>query len=358
MSEWQTERAKSSGAGVDDLKKLDRDSVSFRDALREAFVHEMKRDPNVFHMGEDVAGGALVPHLNGEEALGGSYGVTSGLVREFSRERILDTPISETAYMGAACGAAMAGLRPIAEIQFMSFFGVCFDQIFNQIARARYLSGGQTKVPIVIRGAGGAGWMGAGQHSDIVYSHMTHIAGLKVVVPSTPYDCKGLMISSIRDDNPVFFMEHINLYDMKGPVPEDPYTVPIGKAHIKREGGDVTVVATAYMVHNSLKAADSLAKDGIEVEVIDPRTLSPLDERTIIESVKKTRKLVIVDEDNPRCSFATDVAALAADKCFDYLEAPVKMVTCPHTACPFSPVLEAFYVPSAEKIIDAVRLVA
>ena len=353
MSDFQTERTKSDSTSSN--QKIDRNQISFREALREAFIQEMDRDPDIIQLGEDLAGGGNLPHLEGDESLGGSFGVTANLSKRFGRKRIIDTPISETAYVGAACGAAILGLRPIIEIQFMSFFGVCFDQIFNQIARSRYLSGGENNVPVVIRGAGGAGWGGAGQHSDIAYSHMTHIAGLKVVVPSTPYDCKGLMISAIRDDDPVFFMEHIKLYDSKGYVPEESYSIPIGKADIKREGNHVTIVATSYMVNNAIVAANSLIKDGIDVEILDPRTLSPLDESSIISSIQKTRKLVVVDEDNPRCGFAADVSALAADKCFDYLEAPIKLVTCPHVPCPFSPQLEAVYVPSPEKIIDTVK---
>jgi pyruvate/2-oxoglutarate/acetoin dehydrogenase E1 component len=332
--------------------------ITFREAINEAIRLEMRRDPTVILMGEDVAGGARLPHVEGrgEEAWGGVLGVTKGLAKEFGRSRVLDTPISESAFIGAAVGAATTGLRPIAELMFVDFFGVCMDQIFNQGAKLRYMFGGKAKVPMVIRTMIGAGFRAAGQHSGCYYSVFTHMPGLKTVVPSTPYDAKGLLISAIRDDDPVIFFEHKLLYDMEGEVPEGEYTIPLGQADIKREGRDVTVVAIGRMVHIALEAAERLAAgDGISLEVVDPRTLSPLDEETIINSVKKTHHLVVVDEDNPRCSLAADIVALVATRAIEYLDGPPQMVTAPHTPVPFSPALEDLYVPSPEKVIQAVN---
>ncbi len=332
--------------------------ISFREAINEAIRLEMRRDPTVIIMGEDVAGGARLPHVEGrgEEAWGGVLGVTKGLAKEFGRTRVLDTPISESAFIGAAVAAAATGLRPIAELMFVDFFGVCMDQIFNQGAKLRYMFGGKAKVPMVIRTMIGAGFRAAGQHSGCHYSVFTHMPGLKTVVPSTPYDAKGLLISAIRDDDPVIFFEHKLLYDTEGEVPEDDYAIPLGQADIKREGRDATVVAIGRMVHFALEAAERLAAgDGVNIEVVDPRTLSPLDEETILESVKKTHHLVVVDEDNPRCSLATDIVALVTTRAIEYLDGPPQMVTAPHTVVPFSPVLEDYYVPSPEKIIQAVN---
>ena len=332
--------------------------ITFREALNEAMRLEMRRDPTVIIMGEDVAGGARLPHVEGrgEEAWGGVLGVTKGLAKEFGRSRVLDTPISEPAFIGAAVAAAATGLRPIAELMFVDFFGVCMDQIFNQGAKLRYMFGGKAKVPMVIRTMIGAGFRAAGQHSGCHYSVFTHMPGLKTVVPSTPYDAKGLLISAIRDDDPVIFFEHKLLYDMEGEVPEGEYAIPLGQADIKRVGQDVTVVAIGRMVHFALEAAERLAAgDGISLEVIDPRTLSPLDEEAIISSVKKTHHLVVVDEDNPRCSVAADIVGLVATRAIEYLDGPPQMVTAPHTVVPFSPVLEDYYIPSPEKIIQAVN---
>jgi len=327
--------------------------LSFSQALNEAMRQEMRRDPRVILMGEDVAGGANVEHLQGDDAWGGVLGVTKGLVKEFGRERVLDTPISESGFIGAAVGAAVTGLRPIVEMMFVGFMGVCFDQILNQGAKLRYMFGGKAKVPLVIRTIYGGGYRAAAQHSQVLYSLFTHIPGLKTVVPATPYDAKGLLISSIRDDDLVIFFEDITLGGMKGPVPEEPYTIPFGKADLKRPGTDVTIVAIGKMVHRALKAADELQKQGKSAEVIDPRTLSPFDEEMVLESVKKTGRLVVVDESHPRCSMATDIAALVADKGFDYLNGPIKTVTAPHTPVPFSPTLEDHYLPNPQKILEA-----
>jgi len=329
--------------------------MTFAEAINEAIRIAMRQDPTVVLMGEDVAGGAMIDHLGNEDAWGGPMGVTKGLVQEFGRSRILDTPITEAGFIGAAVGAAATGLRPIAELMFVDFFGCCMDQIFDQGAKLRYMFGGKAKCPMVIRTMIGAGVNAAGQHSGCHYSVFTHMPGIKTVVPSTPADAKGLLLSSIRDDDLVMFFENKVLYAMKGEVPEGDEGIPLGKADIKREGSDVTIVAISRMVHQSLAAARMLAADGIEAEVVDPRTLSPLDEETILSSVQKTHHLVIVDEDNPRCSCATDIAAMVADKGFDLLDAPIKLVTAPHTPVPFSTPLEQFYVPSPERIADTVR---
>ncbi len=329
--------------------------LTYAQAINEAIRLEMRRDPRIILMGEDVAGGANIDHLQDDEAWGGVLGVTKGLVQEFGRDRILDTPITEAGFIGAAVGAAATGMRPIAELMFVDFFGVCWDQIYNQGAKLRYMFGGKANCPLVIRTMIGAGMGAAGQHSGCHYSVFTHMPGIKTVVPSTPADAKGLLIASIRDDDLVVFFENKMLYSMSGEVPEGEYVIPLGKADIKREGTDVTIVAISRMVHQALAAADALQEVGISAEVVDPRTLSPLDEETILNSVAKTHRLVVVDEDNPRCSVATDIAALAADKAFTELDAPIKLVTAPHTPVPFSPPLEQFYIPSPERIIATVQ---
>jgi len=332
-------------------------TITFRDAVNEAMRLEMRRDPTVILFGEDVAGGATLPHMEGEnkEAWGGVLGVTKGLASEFGRNRVLDTPISESAFIGAAVGAASTGLRPVAELMFVDFMGVCFDQIFNQGAKLRYMFGGKAQVPMVVRTMIGAGFRAAAQHSECLYSIFAHIPGIKSVVPSTPYDAKGLLSSAIRDNDPVMFFEHKLLYDVEGEVPEDNYTIPLGVADVKREGKDATIVTLGRMVHLALEAADTLANDGVDVEVIDLRSISPMDGDAILASVKKTHRLVVVDEDYPRCSVATDVIALVADQAFDYLDAPCKMITAPHTPVPFSPVLEDVYIPNADTIVSTVK---
>ena len=332
-------------------------TITFRDAVNEAMRLEMRRDPTVILFGEDVAGGATLPHMEGEnkEAWGGVLGVSQGLAPEFGRNRVLDTPISESAFIGAAVGAASTGLRPVAELMFVDFFGVCFDQIFNQGAKLRYMFGGKAQVPMVVRTMIGAGFRAAAQHSECLYSIFAHIPGIKSVVPSTPYDAKGLLSSAIRDNDPVMFFEHKLLYDIEGEVPEDNYTVPLGVADIKREGKDATIVTLGRMVHLALEAAETLANDGVDVEVVDLRSISPMDSNAILESVKKTHRLLVVDEDYPRCSVATDVIALVADQVFDYLDAPCKMITAPHTPVPFSPALEDVYIPNSDTIVSTVK---
>ncbi len=330
-------------------------TLTYLQAVNEALWVAMREDPTTILMGEDVAGGANVDHLINEDAWGGPMGVTKGLVQEFGRNRILDTPITEAGFIGAAVGAAATGLRPIAELMFVDFFDCCMDQIFDQGAKLRYMFGGKARCPVTIRTQIGAGVNAAGQHSGCHYSVFTHMPGIKTVIPSTPADAYGLLLSSIRDDDLVLFFENKVLYGSKGEVPEGTDGIPLGVADIKREGSDVTIVAISRMVQQSLAAADMLADEGIEVEVVDPRTLSPLDEETILSSVAKTHHLIIVDEDNPRCGAAADIAAMVADKGFDTLDAPIKLVTAPHTPVPFSPPLEQFYIPSPEKIAETVR---
>lgn len=328
--------------------------ISMSAALNEAIKLAMRKDDHVILMGEDVAGGANVDHLQDDEAWGGVLGVTKGIVQEFGRERVLDTPISEAGYIGAAMAAASTGLRPIAELMFNDFIGTCLDQVLNQGAKFRYMFGGKAEVPITIRTTHGAGFRAAAQHSQSLYALFTSIPGLKVIVPSTPYDAKGLLLAAIEDQDPVIFFEDKTLYNMTGDVPEEYYTLPIGKADIKRKGADVTIVAVGKQVHTALQAAEHLSLRGIEAEVLDPRSLSPLDEEAVLSSIEKTNRLVIVDEANPRCSIAADIASLAADKGFDSLDAPVKKVTAPHTPVPFSPPLEDLYLPTPEKVVNTV----
>lgn len=330
--------------------------ITYRQAANEGIRQEMRRDPNVIILGEDIAGGAGRKHLGIIDSWGGVLGVTKELITEFGEERVLDTPITESGFIGAAVGAAAVGLRPIAELMFVDFLGVCFDQIYNQAAKIRYMfGGGDVKIPLTIRTMVGGGIGAAAQHSQTLFSIFTHVPGLKTVAPSTPYDMKGLMAAAIRDDDAVIVFEHKHLYNLEGEVPAEEYIIPLGKADVKRKGDDITIVALSKMVHTALEAAETLEEEGISAEVIDPRSFSPLDEEAILESVKKTGRLVVVDESNPRCSMATDIAALAADKAFDYLEGPIKCVTAPHTPVPFSPPMEKFYMPDADKVIAAVR---
>jgi acetoin:2,6-dichlorophenolindophenol oxidoreductase subunit beta len=329
-------------------------TITYREAINEALAQEMARDPSVVVMGEDNAGGAGSP--GEEDAWGGVLGVTKGLYHQFPG-RVLDTPISESAFIGAAVGAATSGLRPVAELMFIDFMGVCFDQIFNQAAKFRYMFGGKAVTPVVVRTMYGAGLRAAAQHSQALYPIFTHIPGLKVVVPSSPYEAKGLLIQSIRDDDPVIFCEHNAMYDTTGEVPEESYTIPFGEANLAREGGDVTIVAIGRMVSVAMEAAGELASSGVEAEVIDPRTTSPLDTDTILESVEGTGRLVVVDEATPRCNLATDVSATVAQEAFGSLLAPIQMVTAPHTPVPFSDALEDAYIPDAQKVVNAAKAV-
>ena len=326
---------------------------SFRESINEAIRLEMKKDENVILMGEDVAGGA---GTNGEQdAWGGPLGVTKGLLAEFGRNRIIDTPITETAMLGMASGAALTGLRPIAELMFIDFMGVCFDQILNQTAKFRYMFGGKAVTPITIRSMYGGGLRAASQHSQCLYPIFTHVPGLKVVIPSCPYDAKGLLIQSIRDNDPVIFLEHKNMYDVTQEVPDESYTVPFGEANFTREGKDITFIGMGATVSLCNNVSDKLKKDNISSTVLDLRTLSPLDEDSILEASEETGRIVIVDESSPRCNIATDISALICEKSFSYLKGPIKMVSPPHTPVPFSATLEDLYLPSEDNIMKAAK---
>jgi pyruvate dehydrogenase E1 component beta subunit len=304
----------------------------------------MKRDKTVFLLGEDIG-----------RYWGGAFGVTKGLAEEFGDERVRDTPISESAIIGVGVGAAITGMRPVAEIMFGDLSALAMDQICNQAAKIRYMFGGQVTAPLVIRTPFGAGVNIASHHSQSLEAWFMHTPGLYVAVPSTPYDAKGLLKTAIRGDNPVFFVEHKLLYPVKGMIPEEDYTVPFGVADVKREGADVTIFATLYMVHKALAAAEKLSKEGISAEVVDPRTLSPLDKSTIVKSVKKTGRIIIVTEDCKTGGVSAEIAAIVAEEALDYLDAPIKRVAEPDTPIPFSPPLEQFVIPDEKSIMKAVK---
>ncbi len=326
---------------------------SYRQAINEALRQEMERDERVILMGEDISGGT---GANGDQdAWGGPMGVTKGLRPQFGDDRVLDTHLAEISFVGAAAGAAMTGLRPVVELMFVDFMGVCFDQIFNQAAKFRYMFGGKAVTPLVVRTMYGAGFRAASQHSQCLYPVFTHIPGLKVVLPSNAYEAKGLLIEAIRHDDPVVFFEHKALYDSEMDVPDEPYAIPFGDANVTREGDDATIVAFGRMVNLANEAADNLAKQGITVTVVDPRTTSPLDTETILETVEETGRLIVVDEAHPRCGMAADIAGLVAEKAFGFLRAPIRQVTAPHAPVPFSPTLEDAYIPSVDRIEEAVR---
>ena len=308
--------------------------------MNEAHRLEMARDTNVVVFGENVSSGWRV--------------ATRGLREEFGRERVRDAPITETAFIGMGVGASILGVRPVVELMLVDFGLVAMDQILNQMAKSRYMSGGAVNVPMTLRALYGAGTSAGATHSESLYSIFAHMPGMKVAVPSNPYDAKGLLIASIRDDDPVLFMEHRLLYDVEGLVPEGPYKIPLGVANLVREGSDVTIVATGLMVGKAVEASDRLKPD-ISVEVIDPRTLVPLDEEAILRSVQKTGRLVVVDEDYERCGFSAEVAAIAAEKAFKHLTSPVIRVATPNVPIPFSPVLEKHLLPSTDKIVRAVK---
>ena len=318
--------------------------VTYRDALREALREEMARDPSVFLLGEDIG-----------RCWGGAFKVTEGLAEEFGEERVRDTPISESAIVGAGVGAAITGMRPVVEIMFGDLTSLAMDQIANQAAKIRYMFGGQAACPLVIRTPFGAGVNIAAHHSQSLEAWFMHVPGLYVAVPSTPYDAKGLLKAAIRGDNPILFCEHKLLYPMEGEVPEEEYTVPFGTADIKKEGSDVTIVATLYMVHLALRAAEVLEKQGVNVEVVDPRTLTPLDKQAIIRSVKKTGRIVIVSEDCKTAGVSAEIAASIAEEALDYLDAPIKRLAEPDTPIPFSPTLEQYVIPNEKSIVRAVK---
>jgi acetoin:2,6-dichlorophenolindophenol oxidoreductase subunit beta len=326
--------------------------MTIREAINRTLHDEMERDPDIFVLGEDVAGGAGT--AGGQEAIGGIWGTTGGLIGRFGPDRVIDTPISESAIVGAAAGAALAGKRPVAELMFADFIGVCADQLINQIAKFRYMFGGNTRCPVVVRLIYGAGMNAAAQHSQAFHNFLTAVPGLKVAMPTTPADAKGLLSEALRGDDPVMFFEHKALYGRKGDVPEGEHRVPFGHARMVREGGDVTIVAFGRMVSFAEKAADTLAAQGIGCDIIDPRTTSPLDEEAILDSVESTGRLVVVDESPPRCSMAADIAAIVAERAFSSLKAPPRMVTAPHTPIPFSRELERAWLPSPDQIAAAV----
>lgn len=317
--------------------------IRYNKAINNALKEEMQKDPTVFIAGEDVANA------------GGSFGITRGLLDEFGPGRVIDTPISESAIVGMAVGASSTGLRPVIEIMFMDFIAVCFDPIINQAAKMRYMSGGQMTLPLVIRTQSGAGVNAGPQHSQSLEALLFHIPGIKVVMPSNPYDAKGLLKASIRDNNPVVFIENKALYGMKGEVPEEDYTIPLGQAKIVKEGKDVTIVALGQMVNKALAAAQMLENNGISPEIIDPRTISPLDTETIKQSVKKTGRLIIVHEAVKIGGVGAEIAAMVQEEVFDYLDAPIQRVAAPFTPVPYSKPLENYYLPNENDIIQAVN---
>ena len=335
------------------VQALEVRQLTYIQAVNEALRQEMERDENVIVMGEDISGGGERPGK--EDAWGGPMRLTKGLIGQFGARRVRDTPISEAGFMGAGVGAAASGLRPVVDLMYISFMGVCADQILNNAAKIHYMFGGKVRIPLTIITGIGAGTNSAAQHSETVYSVLTHYPGLKVVCPSNPYNAKGLLISAIRDDDPVFVCNNRQLMGFRGEphVPEEAYTVPIGKANVAREGTDLTLVGIGYTTHLCLQAAQELETQGYSAEVVDLLSLSPMDDEAIIGSVQKTRKIVIVDEDYPRCSIAGDISALVAEQAFDYLDAPPKRVTAPHTPVPYSRPLEALYMPTKEKIVAA-----
>jgi pyruvate dehydrogenase E1 component beta subunit len=317
--------------------------LTYREAVRDAMSEAMRRDPDVFIMGEDIA------------EMGGSMGVTQGMLAEFGPERVRNTPISEMAIVGAGIGAAVAGMRPIVEIMYQDFTTLAMEQLVLQAAKHRYMSGGQVKVPLTVRTQGGAGWSPGAQHAQQLEAWFVHVPGLKVVFPATPEDARGLLWSSIYDDNCVLFFEHRNLYPIKGQVPAEIEPIEFGKARVHREGGDVTVVATGRLVHESLKAAAQAESEGISAEVLDPRTLQPLDEEALVASVQKTSRCVVAHEAVRRMGFGAEVAAVVQERAFDYLDAPVERVGAKFAPVPFAPVMENYVVPHAADVLAAIR---
>jgi pyruvate dehydrogenase E1 component beta subunit len=317
--------------------------LSYREAVRDALSTAMRRDDGVFLMGEDI----------GE--MGGSMGVTQGLLDEFGPERVRNTPISEMALVGAGIGAAMQGMRPVVEVMYEDFLTLACEQIVNQAAKHRYMSGGQLKVPLTVRTQGGAGWSPGAQHAQQLEGWFVHIPGLKVVFASTPTDARGLLYSSIYDDNPVLFFEHRTLYGLKEEVPDELEPIPLGQARVHREGEDVTVIATGRLVHEALAAAKDAEEEGVSVEVVDPRTLLPLDEKALVASVKKTNRCVVAHEAVTRMGFGAEVAAVVQHQAFDWLDAPVERVGAKFTPIPFAPAMEEWVVPHAHDVLEAIR---
>ncbi|MDT2745729.1 alpha-ketoacid dehydrogenase subunit beta [Vagococcus fluvialis] len=325
--------------------------ITFMQAINEGLDMSMEKDERVILLGEDIAGGTHIDHLEGEGAWGGVFGVTKGLVEKHGYERVIDTPISEMGYMGASVGAAATGLRPVPELMFNDFLGFCFDTLLAQGSKMRYMFGGKATIPMTVRTCHGAGASAAAQHSGSYYGMFGSIPGLKVVVPSNPYDAKGLLISAIEDDNIVIFSEDKTLYGIKDDVPEEYYKVEIGKAKVKREGRDLTIVTIGKMLYVALEVAEELEKSGVSVEVIDLITVAPWDQETIIKSVEKTGRLIVIDEANPHNNTATDIASVVGDKAFDYLDGPIKCICAPNTPVPFASNLEALYLPNKDKVL-------
>lgn len=325
--------------------------ITFMQAINEGLDMSMEKDERVILLGEDIAGGTHIDHLEGEGAWGGVFGVTKGLVERHGYERVIDTPISEMGYMGASVGAAATGLRPVPELMFNDFLGFCFDTLLAQGSKMRYMFGGKATIPMTVRTCHGAGASAAAQHSGSYYGMFGSIPGLKVVVPSNPYDAKGLLISAIEDDNIVIFSEDKTLYGIKDDVPEEYYKVEIGKAKVKREGSDLTIVTIGKMLYVALEVAEELEKSGVSVEVIDLITVAPWDQETIIKSVEKTGRLIVIDEANPHNNTATDIASVVGDKAFDYLDGPIKCICAPNTPVPFASNLEALYLPNKDKVL-------
>ena len=327
----------------------------FRDVFRDTLRAEMIRDEDVFLMGEDISGGFDKETKEPLDAWGGPFAATKGLVQEFGPERIRDAPISEAGFVGAAVGSALTGLRPVVDLMYFDFVTVAFDQLLSNAAKSRYMFGGQTKVPLTLFARSGAGTGHAAQHSESFYSMLAHIPGLKVVVPSDPYSVKGLLAAAIRDDDPVFLINDKKLINLTGFVPDDEYVIELGKGRYTRRGDDVTLVGMSYTSIACQQAAEMLATEGIEAEVIDMMSLSPFDEDILLESVMNTNRVVLVDEDTPRASMASEFAAIIADKAFDYLDAPVKRVTAPHSPVPYNKGLEDAFIPQPADIITTVR---
>ena len=346
-----TQSANPLGPGYDAPGQI----MRYRDAFNKTLRDEMNRDPDVFLMGEDISGGFDKDTKEPLDAWGGPFAATKGLVQDFGIKRVRDTPISEAGFVGAAIGAALTGLRPVVDLMYFDFVTVAYDQVLSNAAKSRYMFAGQTKVPMTLFARSGAGTGHAAQHSESFYSMLAHIPGLKVVVPSDAYSCRGLLAAAIRDDDPVFVISDKKLINLDGFVPDESFVIKLGKGRYLRRGNDVTLIGMSYTSVVCQKAAEKLAAEGIDAEVVDMLSLSPLDEDIILESVRKTNRVVIVDEDTPRASMASEIAAVVADKAFDYLDAPVKRVTGAHTPVPYNRDLEAAFMPQPDDVVGTVK---
>ena len=330
--------------------------LTVKDAINEALVEAFEADEKVILMGEDIAGGAGKESYQGaRDSWGGPFGVTKGLLTKFGPERVRDTTIAEAGFFGAAVGGAMTGMRPIVELMYVDFAGVCFDQLMNQAAKVRYMFGGKQKVPLVVRTVVGAGFRAGSEHSQTLYSLYTHIPGLKVVAPYDAYDAKGLLLTAIKDNDPVIFMEHKRLYMTSCEVPKNLKPIPLGKGKIRKKGDDITIIAVQRMNMFAEQASLEASNENIDCEIIDPRSYSPMDEDLILSSVKKTGKVIVIDESNPKCSLASEIVSIISEKSFHDLKEPIIKITAPHTPVPFSPILEDYYIPSKERILKAIN---